>query len=54
MITRAVSLPLWLFVLLVLTLAVLILIVWSVKRRRRPNLKQGEVSERSLLPSIAQ
>ena len=49
----AVTLPLWLFALIVVLILVLVVILWSVKRRRRPNLKQGEVSEPSLLSSIA-
>jgi cardiolipin synthase len=50
---RAITLPLWVLGLLILTILVLGLIVWSVKRRRRPNLEQTSDDSSALLPSMA-
>ena len=52
-IPRAVTVPTWFFGLVALTIIILVLIVWSVKRRRRPNL--GEAGERTgpITPTLA-
>ncbi|HYH08342.1 MAG TPA: cardiolipin synthase [Thermoanaerobaculia bacterium] len=50
----SVTLPLWLFVVLVLAIVGLTLVVWSVKRRRRPKLQlEGEDDIHDLIPSVA-
>lgn len=49
-----VSIPAWLLALFILTIASLLLILWSVKRRKRPRLAlQGEADIHDLVPSIA-
>lgn len=49
-----VAVPVWVLVLLALTVLSLLVIVWSVKRRKRPHLAlQGEDSFADLIPSIA-
>jgi cardiolipin synthase len=48
-----VAVPVWLLALLILTLAALLLILWSVKRRRRPRLAlEGEADLHDLVRSI--
>jgi cardiolipin synthase len=51
--SRAVTVPLWVVGLLILTILVLGLIVWSVKRRRRPNLEETSSDGGSLLPTMS-
>ncbi|MEK6371958.1 MAG: phospholipase D-like domain-containing protein [Acidobacteriota bacterium] len=51
--TRAITIPLWVLALLIFTILVLGLIVWSVKRRRRPKLEQTSGDSDSLLPTMA-
>jgi cardiolipin synthase len=46
----AVSVPVWLFVLMLLAIFLLALIIWSLKRRRRPNLGGTSNDSASLLP----
>lgn len=54
MIAERIAVPVWLLVLLVLTIVLLALILWSVKRRSRPHLKlDTHDSFHELLPSIA-
>jgi cardiolipin synthase len=48
----SIVLPLWVAGLFVVTIVALILILWSVKRRRRPNLKGVGRSE-SIMPTVA-
>lgn len=48
-----VELPLWVVALGVLTVAVLLLIIWSLKRRRRPHLVLQSGGIDDLIPSIA-
>lgn len=49
-----ITLPVWLVVLTLLVLIALILIVWSVKRRRRPHFKMADIdSEGELMRSLA-
>ena len=48
----AVTLPLWVFALGMLTMAALFLIVWSLKRRRRPDLK-GVRGGSTVMPTVA-
>ena len=49
-----VAVPVWVLALLILTIAALLLILWSVKRRKRPRLGlQGEADLHDLVPSIA-
>ncbi|HEX6085630.1 MAG TPA: phospholipase D-like domain-containing protein [Thermoanaerobaculia bacterium] len=50
---RHVAVPIWVLVLLALTIALLLLILWSVKRRRRPHLALEPTALDDLLPSIA-
>ncbi len=46
--------PVWLLVLGVLVMAALVLVVWSVKRRRRPHLKLGDINDLAdLMRSVA-
>jgi cardiolipin synthase len=47
-----VQMPLWLVVLLLVVIGVLILIIWSLKRRRRPNLAMTEKAKGGLQPTI--
>ncbi|HVG25670.1 MAG TPA: phospholipase D-like domain-containing protein [Thermoanaerobaculia bacterium] len=48
-----VTVPIWVVALLGFTIAVLILILWSVKRRRRPHLALEPTGLDQLVPSIA-
>ena len=48
-----VAVPVWVLGLLALTIAVLLLILWSVKRRRRPHLALEPTGLDDLMPSIA-
>src|SRR5215213_6910225 len=48
----SITIPLWFFALLILSIALLALIVWSVKRRRRPNLERASSETRSVMPSL--
>jgi cardiolipin synthase len=48
-----VTLPIWLVALMIIAIAALLLIVWSVKRRRRPHLKLEPTGLEDLIPSIA-
>lgn len=50
---RNIAIPAWLFGLLVLIIVILGLIVWSVKRRRRPHLRQSTEDTNNLLPTMA-
>jgi len=50
---KAIAIPFWLLGLLILIIIILGLIVWSVKRRRRPNLEQTAGDDASLLPTMA-
>lgn len=51
--TATVAVPLWVLGVLVLAIVAFILILWSVKRRRRPRLAlQGEEAIDELVPSI--
>ncbi|HEV7240236.1 MAG TPA: phospholipase D-like domain-containing protein [Thermoanaerobaculia bacterium] len=43
----------WVFALMVLAIIALVLILWSVKRRRRPHLKLEPAALEDLIPSIA-
>jgi cardiolipin synthase A/B len=52
MIKSAVTIPVWLLGLLILVILILGLIVWSVKRRRRPNLEQTG-DDHTLIPTMA-
>lgn len=48
-----VAVPVWVLVLLALVIAILFLIVWSVKRRKRPRLAlEGDADVHDLVPSI--
>jgi cardiolipin synthase len=49
-----IGVPVWVLVLLALTIVSLVLILWSVKRRRRPHLAMpSHFSVKELLPSIS-
>ena len=48
-----ISVPLWVLLLMGLSILALVLVVWSVKRRRRPHLKLDEAGLEDLIPSIA-
>ena len=48
-----VAVPVWVLVLLVLAIVALIVILWSVKRRKRPHLVLEETGIDDLMPSIA-
>ena len=48
-----VAIPVWLLALLILAIVALVLIVWSVKRRRRPHLGLEPSGLEDLVPSIA-
>jgi cardiolipin synthase len=51
--TRAVTVPAWMFGLMGLAIVLLMIILWSVKRRRRPHLDlQAEADFDDLIPSI--
>jgi cardiolipin synthase len=45
--------PIWVLILMSLAIVALLLIVWSVKRRRRPHIKLEESHLENLVPSIA-
>ena len=49
----SVSLPLWVVIVAGLTIVILVVILWSVKRRRNPRLDLGEVDLGELVVSIA-
>ena len=51
--SRAITLPLWVVVLMTVVMIALGVIVWSVKRRRRPKLKETSDDQGSLLPTMA-
>ncbi len=53
MTSGSVTIPMWLFSLLLLTIIMLALIVWSVKRRRKPSLQQSSNDAETLLPTMA-
>jgi cardiolipin synthase len=48
-----IAVPIWVLALLVLTIAVLLLILWSVKRRKRPHLAVERTGLEELCPSLA-
>src|SRR5688500_15181 len=50
-----IAVPVWVLILLVLTIVALIVIIWSIKRRRRPHLdlEESEGTNEVLMPSIA-
>src|SRR5688572_23196487 len=50
-----IALPVWVLVLLVLAIVALIIIIWSIKRRRRPHLALEETqgTNEVLMPSIS-
>jgi cardiolipin synthase len=51
--TRAVAVPVWMFAVMGLAIVLLMIILWSVKRRRRPHLDlQAEADFDDLIPSI--
>jgi cardiolipin synthase A/B len=52
MLSRDITLPLWVVVLMTIVMIALGLIVWSVKRRRTPRLKETE-DQASLLPTMS-
>jgi len=52
-VSRAITLPLWVVVLMTVVMIALGVIVWSVKRRRRPKLKETSDDQGSLLPTMA-
>jgi cardiolipin synthase A/B len=50
---KTIALPLWVFALMVLAIVALIVVLWSVKRRRRPHLQMGSAgSLDELIPSL--
>jgi len=53
MITKSIALPLWAVVLIALIMIALVLVLWSVKRRRRPHLALESTGLEDLIPSIA-
>ncbi len=53
MFNAAVTLPIWFVALFVITIAVLAIILWSVKRRRRPNLKQMSEADGTIVETPA-
>jgi cardiolipin synthase A/B len=50
---NSISIPVWVVVLMALTIVALILILWSVKRRRRPHLSLEETGIEDLIPTIS-
>jgi cardiolipin synthase len=52
MIPNSITLPMWGFALLVLAIVTLLIVLWSVKRRRRPNLKSAG-RDGSIMPTVA-
>jgi cardiolipin synthase len=51
--SRQIGLPFWFFAFLVLTIVALMLIVWSIKRRRRPNLARVPDEPGPLVHTVA-
>ena len=49
----SVTVPLWFFALLLVIIAVLALIIWSVKRRPRPNLTRTDTDGANVVPSVS-
>lgn len=49
----SIAIPYWVLGLMVLTIIILIVILWSVKRRRRPHLQLEPTGIADLMPSIA-
>ena len=49
----SVTIPMWVLVLLVLAIVALIVILWSVKRRKRPHLTLEPTGLEEMMPSIA-
>jgi cardiolipin synthase len=49
----SVALPVWVVALFVLAIILLLIIVWSVKRRRRPNLKQVARTAGAVVESVS-
>jgi cardiolipin synthase len=47
-----ITLPVWGFALIVLAIVALLIIIWSLKRRRRPNLK-GAAPASAIMPTVA-
>lgn len=50
---RQIAIPLWVLILVTLTIVVLLIILWSVKRRRRPHLALEPTGLEDLVPSIS-
>ncbi len=51
---RPIAVPVWLFALMALTILALVIVLWSVKRRRRPHLQLDSAARLDeLIPSIA-
>ena len=50
---KEIAVPLWALVLMGVTIVVLLLILWSVKRRRQPHLELEPTHLEDLVPSIA-
>ncbi|MGN6186118.1 MAG: phospholipase D-like domain-containing protein, partial [Thermoanaerobaculia bacterium] len=50
---RQIAIPLWVLILVTLTIVVLLIILWSVKRRRRPHLALEPTGLEDLIPSIS-
>lgn len=50
---RQIAIPLWVLILVTLTIVVLLIILWSVKRRRRPHLALDPTGLEDLIPSIS-
>jgi len=48
----AITIPVWMFGLMVLAIAVLAIVIWSIKRRRRPNLERASSKTKSVMPSL--
>lgn len=48
-----IAVPVWVLGVTVLAIVVLVLILWSVKRRRRPHLRLEPTGLDDLVPSIA-
>src|SRR5687768_15477013 len=49
-----IALPVWVLVLLILTIVALIVIIWSIKRRKRPHLAlEDSGGNDDLMPSIS-
>jgi cardiolipin synthase A/B len=50
---KSVAVPMWLLVVMGLSILALVLVVWSMKRRKRPHLKLEDTGIENLIPSIA-